>query len=95
MVTAHLLIPLIVGVGFGLDFAAAYSLKSRLQNAADAAVVGSISKNSPSVTAAIEMSGDGPVPEGKADAEALFSDNLRDRILASLRRWLRPLTNQD
>ena len=79
-------IPLIGAAGFGLDTVRAYNMKSRLQNAADAAAVGSIAKSAPGVLAATTMAGDGEIAEGDADAKNLFQANLDSRDLASVQK---------
>jgi len=88
MTLAIIAIPLIGAAGFGLDAVRAYNMKSRLQNAADAAAVGSIAKSSPGVLAATSMGGDGDIAEGDADAKNLFQANLDSRDLASVQKFV-------
>jgi hypothetical protein len=73
---AILMIPVVACAGVALDLADAYSLKSRLEDAADAAAVGAIAKMSPGVQAALQMTGDGPINAGNDDASMLFRANL-------------------
>ena len=66
------LLPLISGVGCAVDLSRANALRSKLQAAADAASVGSVSKTAPGFIAAGSMTGDGAIPAGVADAANLF-----------------------
>lgn len=70
--TALLLVPLIAAGGLAIDFTNAMLVKTELQNAADAAAVGSIADSSPAVAAAMAMSADGTVNIGQDDAMKLF-----------------------
>jgi Flp pilus assembly protein TadG len=69
-------VPLISAVGCALDYSRATQFKSKLQAAADAASVGSVARTSPAAAAASNMTGDGPIPDGVADANNIFDGNL-------------------
>jgi Putative Flp pilus-assembly TadE/G-like len=66
------IVPILGVAGMAVDFSRAMELKSRLQNAADAAVLGSIAEKSAGVAQAVGMTTDGPVPLSEAEAEAFF-----------------------
>lgn len=66
------IVPILGCAGMAVDFSRAMELKSRLQNAADAAVLGSIAERSAGVAQAVGMTKDGPVPLSEAEAEAFF-----------------------
>src|SRR5690242_2954507 len=61
MIFGLTVVPLVVAVGTGVDYSLAARMKAKLQSAADAAAVGSISDNSPGYLAATQMTSDGPV----------------------------------
>lgn len=67
------IVPILGCAGMAVDFSRAMELKSRLQNAADAAVLGSIAEKSAGVAQAVGMTSDGPVPLSEAEAVALFN----------------------
>src|SRR5215216_1550133 len=69
-------LPLISAVGCAVDYSRANALRSKLQSAADAATVGSVSKTAPGFIAAGAMTGNGPIPEGVSDATKLFDGNM-------------------
>jgi hypothetical protein len=66
------IVPILGAAGMAIDFSRAMELKSRLQDAADAAVLGSISEKSAGVAQAVGMTQDGPVPLSEAEAKAFF-----------------------
>ena len=66
------LLPLLSAVGCAVDYSAANAIRSKLQSAADAATVGSVSRTAPGFIAAGAMTGDGPIPVGVSDATKLF-----------------------
>jgi Flp pilus assembly protein TadG len=70
------LLPILTGIGCAVDYSRATQLRSKLQSAADAASVGSISKTSPAFIAASAMSSDGPIPVGVTDATNIFKGNM-------------------
>ena len=69
-------LPFITAVGCAVDYARATQMKSKLQAAADAAAVGSLSKTSPAFVAAGSMTSDGPIAVGVTDATNIFSANV-------------------
>jgi Flp pilus assembly protein TadG len=73
------LVPLVGVVGMGIDYSAAIRARAQLQAAADSASVGSIASSSPAATAAIAMSGDGPVAAGTNQAGNIFNSNISGR----------------
>jgi len=76
IIFALTLLPLISAVGCAVDLSRANALRSKLQAAADAASVGSVSKTAPGFIAAGSMTGDGAIPAGVADAANLFTGNM-------------------
>lgn len=69
---ALLLVPLLGGVGFALDYSYSYSIRSKLMTAADAAALGAISERSPGYAAALAMQKDGEVTIAQEDGKKLF-----------------------
>jgi Flp pilus assembly protein TadG len=69
-------LPTISAVGCAVDYARATQIKSKLQSAADAAAVGSLSKNAPAFVAAGSMTADGPIAAGVTDATNIFNANI-------------------
>src|ERR1700675_2101489 len=69
------LLPILSAIGCSIDYTIAVQIRSKLQAAADAASVGSVTKTSPAFTAAGSMTTDGPIPVGVTDAKNLFSGN--------------------
>lgn len=70
------IVPMLGCAGMAIDFTRAMELKAELQNAADAAVVGSIAEKSAGVAQAVAMPKDGPVPLSEEEAKALFDAQL-------------------
>jgi Flp pilus assembly protein TadG len=70
------LIPLISAVGCAVDYSEASRMKAKLQSAADAAAVASISKNSQGWLAASQMTGNGAVTAAQTDAMNIFYGNI-------------------
>jgi len=68
-------IPIITAVGVAIDYSTATRMKAKLQSAADAASVASISQNSAGYKAAAAMTSDGSVAAGVAEANNLFNGN--------------------
>ncbi|OAF11470.1 pilus assembly protein TadG [Bradyrhizobium centrolobii] len=68
-------VPLITAVGCAIDYSRATQTRAKLQAAADAASVGSISKASPAFAAAGTMTSDGSIPVGVTDAQNIFDAN--------------------
>lgn len=69
-------IPLLAAVGCAVDYSIAAWMKAKLQSAADAASVASVSPNSAGWKAAVTMLSDGPVPAGSDEANNIFSGNM-------------------
>ncbi|MCV9961157.1 pilus assembly protein [Pararhizobium sp. BT-229] len=72
ILSAFAIVPILGCAGMAIDFGRAMELKGRLQDAADAAVIGSIAERSAGVAQAINMGQDGPVPLSEEEAEAFF-----------------------
>ncbi|MDW5313012.1 TadE/TadG family type IV pilus assembly protein [Rhizobium sp. PL01] len=73
------IVPILGCAGMAVDFSRAMDLKSRLQDAADAAVLGSIAEKSAGVAQAVGMTTDGPLPLSEAEAEAFFKARSADK----------------
>jgi Flp pilus assembly protein TadG len=69
-------VPLIAAIGCAIDYSEATRIKAKLQSAADAAAVASISKNSSGWLAASQMTTDGPVVPAQNDAANIFNGNI-------------------
>jgi Flp pilus assembly protein TadG len=69
-------IPILTAIGCATDYSLAVRMRSKMQAAADAASVGSISQSSPGYAAAEAMTGDGSVAAGVTDASNIFMGNL-------------------
>jgi Flp pilus assembly protein TadG len=69
------LVPLVSSIGCAVDYAMATRVKAKLQGAADAASIASISVNSAGYVAAIAMTSNGPVTAGATEAASIFSGN--------------------
>ncbi|KQS72584.1 hypothetical protein ASG39_02155 [Rhizobium sp. Leaf371] len=70
------LLPLLGTAGLALDISNAIKVKSELQGAADAAVVGSITDKSDGVAQAMAMSADGTVSLSETEARQIFNAQL-------------------
>jgi Flp pilus assembly protein TadG len=70
-------VPLISAVGCAIDYSEATRIKAKMQSAADAAAVASISQNSPGWKAASTMTSDGEVTVAEADARNIFNGNVK------------------
>jgi Flp pilus assembly protein TadG len=70
------LVPMLSAVGCAIDYTRAAQIRSQLQNAVDAASVGSIAVASPGYVAAGTMTSDGPIPAGVTDATNLFNGSM-------------------
>jgi Flp pilus assembly protein TadG len=68
-------IPILTAVGCAIDYSTATRLRAKLQSAADAASIASISQNSAGYKAAALMTSDGAVPAGVAEANNIFRGN--------------------
>ena len=69
-------IPLISAIGCAVDYSLATRMKAKLQSAADAASVASLSQRSPGFVAAAAMTGNGSVDAGVTDANNVFDGNM-------------------
>ena len=63
-------------IGCAVDYSLATGMKAKLQSAADAASVASISQKSPGYVAAAQMTGNGQVAAGVTDANNIFNGNM-------------------
>lgn len=69
-------LPLVSAVGCVVDYTMASTIKTRLQSAADAAALATVSINSPVITTATSMTGNGNVSSGATTATNYFNANL-------------------
>lgn len=69
-------VPLISAIGCAIDYSFATRMKAKLQSAADAASVASISQNSAGYLAAAAMTTDGSVSAAVTDANGIFDGNM-------------------
>ena len=76
VITALCCLPLIAGVGCVVDYTTASLVKTKLQAAADAAALATVSVNSSVVTTAKAMSSSGTVSGGSTFATNFFNANL-------------------
>ena len=76
VIFAIALVPIISALGCAIDYSMATRMRAKLQSAADAASVASISKTSPGYIAAAAMSGDGSVTAGVNDANSVFDGDM-------------------
>jgi Flp pilus assembly protein TadG len=68
-------LPILTAVGCAIDYSTATRIKAKLQSAADAASIASISQNSAGYIAAAAMTSNGPVPAGVTEANKIFNGN--------------------
>jgi Flp pilus assembly protein TadG len=76
IITALTAIPLVCGVGCVVDYSTASVIKTKLQAAADAAALATISHNSSIISTAQDMSGNGAISGGSTAAVNYFNANL-------------------
>jgi Flp pilus assembly protein TadG len=76
VITALAALPLIAAVGCVIDYTTASMIKTKLQAAADAASLATVSINSSVMTTAKAMSGNGTVSGGSTYATTFFNANL-------------------
>jgi Flp pilus assembly protein TadG len=76
IITALTAIPLLAAVGCSIDYSYASMIKTKLQAAADAATLATVSNNSPVVTAAKAMSGNGAVNVGQSYPGGTYTQNF-------------------
>jgi Flp pilus assembly protein TadG len=70
------LLPILTAVGCAIDYSLATKMRAKMQSAADAASVASISQKSAGFIQAAAMTSDGSVSAGVTDATNLFNGNL-------------------
>jgi Flp pilus assembly protein TadG len=76
VITALSMLPMIAATGCVIDYTTATSVRTKLQAAADAASLATVSVNSSVITTARSMSGDGTVSNGSTFATNFFKANL-------------------
>src|SRR5271156_705443 len=76
VITALAMLPMIAAVGCVIDYTTATMIKTKLQAAADAATLATVSNNSSAVVAAKAMSGSGTVAGASTYATNFFNANL-------------------
>jgi Flp pilus assembly protein TadG len=69
-------IPLLGAIGAAIDYSRAATVRTQLLAAADAASLASVRKSSAAMTAAVSMTGDGPITAGATEATKLFNAEL-------------------
>ncbi|MCV0393909.1 MAG: pilus assembly protein [Rhizobiaceae bacterium] len=78
MMTTIASLPVLLSVATAVDVARILEYKTRMANAADAAVLAAIADGTPAREAAFNMPGIGPLPQGEQDVEAFFTANFLD-----------------
>jgi Flp pilus assembly protein TadG len=76
VIFALALLPVLAAIGSATDYTMATRMKAKMQSAADAASVASISEKSPGYLAATQMTSDGSVAAGVTDANNVFNGNV-------------------
>jgi Flp pilus assembly protein TadG len=76
VIFAFALLPVLSAIGCATDYSLASRMKAKMQSAADAAAVASISENSAGYIAATKMTSDGSVSVGVTDASNIFLGNV-------------------
>jgi len=76
VITALAMLPMVAAVGCVIDYTTASTIKTKLQAAADAASLATVSVNSPVISTAKSMSGNGTVSGGSTWATNFFNANL-------------------
>jgi len=76
VIFAIALLPILTATGAAVDYSLATRMKAKLQSAADAASVASISAKSAGYIAATTMVSNGSVPAGVTDANNIFNGNM-------------------
>ena len=77
VIFALVCIPVITALGCAVDYSMATRMKAKLQAAADAASVASISQRSAGFDQATTMTGNGTITAGVADAGYVFDGNMK------------------
>jgi len=78
VIFAITLLPILTAVGCGIDYSQATRIRAKLQSAADAASVASISQMSKGYKQALLMTGNGTVTDAVNDAADIFNGNISD-----------------
>ena len=89
VITALATLPMIAAVGCVIDYTTATMIRTKLQAAADAATLASVSNNASIVATAKAMSGNGTVTGGATYATNFFNANLSRRPRTSATRRCR------
>ena len=76
VITALAMLPMVAAVGCAIDYTSASMIKTKLQAAADAASLATVSLNSSVIATAKAMSGNGTVSGGSTFATNFFNANL-------------------
>src|SRR5260370_333362 len=76
VIFAIALLPMLSAIGCATDYSLAARMKAKMQSAADAAAVASISQNSTGYLAATQMTSNGSVSVAQTDATNMFNGNL-------------------
>ena len=76
VITGLAALPMIAAVGCAIDYSNASMIRTKLQAAADGAALATVSFNSPVVTTAKSMTGNGSVSGGSTYATSFFTANL-------------------
>jgi Flp pilus assembly protein TadG len=76
MIFGIAVVPLISAMGCAVDYSMATRMRAKLQSAADAASVASLSQNSAGYIAAAAMTGNGSVTAGVTEANNIFDGNV-------------------
>ena len=76
IITALAALPMMAAIGCAIDYSNASMIRTKLQAAADAAVLATVSVNSPVVATSKGMTGNGAVSGGSTYAANFFSANL-------------------
>src|SRR6266436_3779810 len=76
MIFGIAVVPLISAMGCAVDYSMATRMRAKLQSAADAASVASLSQKSAGYTAAAAMTGNGSVAAGVTEANNIFDGNV-------------------
>lgn len=80
IIFAMALLPILSAIGCAVDYTQATRLRSKLQSAADAASVASISQQSLGYNAALQMTSDGTVQVAVEEATKLFNGNAANSL---------------
>jgi hypothetical protein len=80
IMSALILVPLLGVAGLAIDISDALALKTRLQDAADAAALGAVAESSVAFREAMLMTIDGDISKAVKDAENLFSAQLSSKV---------------